>query len=147
MEMGRPICMSATITPRQPLDTTWLQVQRTEMKRTSGDTTTYDLNLSLHTRIRPYTVTVTYSSGAKEVRDFHTQWKYRERDSENQIEFYSFPDTMILIPVTFTVVGKDSVKEKIDVTFSTLEYPVDGERELTYFIPRTRYSDEHIYRR
>jgi hypothetical protein len=135
------------IIPRQPLDTTWLQVQRTQVKRTSGDTVTYNLSLLLHTKLRPYTVTVTYTSGSNELRNFSTQWRYRVHDNEDRIEFYSFPDTMLTIPVMFTVVGKDSVKEKIDVIFSTLAYPIDAERDLTYFIPRTSYHDEHVFNR
>ncbi len=138
---------TARITPHTPPDTTWLTVQRMESRKASGDTTHFEVKLALRTTIRPYTVSATYSSGKKEPLNFSTPWKYRTLTTNNIIDWYSFPESPITVPLKFDVVGKDSVEEKIEVTFDTLAYPMVGERELTYFIPRTRYVDGWVYKR
>ena len=137
----------ASIAPRGAFDTTWLYVERSESRKRLEDTTRYDVNLSLHTKMRPYTVNVTYSSGTKELRNFSTHWKYTDNDKQKYIDWYSFPDTMLNIPVTFDIAAKDSVREKINVVFDILAYPMEARRELTYVIPRTTYTDEHVYKR
>jgi hypothetical protein len=62
------------------------------------------------------------------------------------ISWYSFPDSVLRIPVSFQISGMDSVRETIEVAFDGLADPMRFERELTYVIPRTRYLAGHVYR-
>ena len=59
----------------------------------------------------------------------------------------AFPESLITVPLKFQLVGSDSVKESIEVVYNKLAYPIECERELTYFTPRTRYVNEFVYRK
>jgi hypothetical protein len=143
---------TATLIPGPDFDTTWLAVTRKEQMRQSGDTCFFDVKLSLASKLRPYTVSIIYSTGKDEIPGFtSTTFSTGERPAgkgeERVFRWYSFPDTNITIPVQFAVVGSDSVGEKIEVTYDTLASPMRCERELTSFIPRTRTVDGHFYKR
>jgi hypothetical protein len=133
------------IEPQDGFDTTWLSVQRNMFTHSSGDTTHYDISLTLSTTFRPYTVEVTYSSGENEPRAFSTDYKFRTTKEGKKIEWYSFPDTVLHIPVSFPVIGTNNVKEKIVVTFDSLAYPMKLNGEMMYFLPRTKYTQTWVY--
>ncbi len=138
---------SATITPSNAFDTTWLTVERQEQKHQLNDTTTnYNVELTLRAVTRPYTVTVTYYLGKDKMTSFDTHWKFRNDNGLQTISWYSFPDSILKIPVEFQITGSDSVRESIEVTFATLADPMTVERELTYVIPRTRYAASYVYK-
>ena len=142
---------TATLMPGPEFDTTWLAVTR-KRERQFGDTCLFDIELSLCSQLRPYAVSVTYSSGKDEITGFSSPiFSTGERPSgkgeERVFRWYSFPDTNIILPVEFEVAGNDSVEEKIEVTYDTLACPMRCERELTSFILRTRYVEEHIYKK
>ena len=140
------------------LSETAYEARLDEQSWQAGDTTNYDIELTLRTKERPYTVVVSYSgSKEKNVEGFDTPWMFRDvpdvpsmfkrADNTKRINWYSFPDTVITIPVKFQTISNDSVKEKIEVTFDTLAYPMKFRRELTYFIPRTKYVANWIYKK
>jgi hypothetical protein len=105
---------------------------------------TYDIELKLKSAQRPYTVTVSYT-GKNDIEGFDTPWLFRTVRDEKRITWYSFPDTSITVPVKFSIPFGDSVKEKIEVTYDTLAYPMMLEQDLTYFSPRTKYIANHTY--
>lgn len=97
-----------------------------------------DRRVIIHSRIRPYRISVKYSSASP--FDVSSAWAYRrsekfEKESDNVRVFswYSFPDTLMEIPITFTLGDSQRVSEKIEVTFDTLAYPVRLDKDLTYF--------------
>jgi hypothetical protein len=139
---------SVHIDPHNGFNTTWLNVQRFQQKYPSGDTMAhYDIALTLTTLFRPYTVDVTYSSEERNLRAFSTDYKFRTTKEGKKIEWYSFPDTVLHIPVSFPVIGNDSVKETIVVTFDSLAYPMKLNGEKMYFLPRTKYTQTWVYRK
>ncbi len=143
---------TANLIPGPEFDTTWLAITRKEQTRQSGDTCFFDVELSLRSKLRPYTVNVVYSTGRDEIPGFtspifSTGERPPGKGEERVFRWYSFPDTNITIPVHFASVGKDSVLEEIEVTYDTLACPMRCERELTSFILRTRYVEEHIYKK
>jgi hypothetical protein len=79
------------------------------------------------------------------VPDVATPWYTRIVKGARMIQWYSFPDSILKIPVSFTTAGIDSVKERIEVTFDRLALPMTVERGMTYVIPRTRYVQTHVY--
>lgn len=143
---------TATLIPGPEFDTTWLAVTRKQQTHQSDDTCFFEVELSLRSKLRPYTVNVVYSTGRDEIPGFTSPifstgaWP-SGRGEERVFRWYSFPDTNIILPVEFEVVGNDSVEEKIEVTYDTLACPMRCERELTSFILRTRYVEEHIYKK
>ncbi len=137
---------STKITPSSSFDTTWLAVERKENHHSSDSVTTFDIELKLASVRRPYMVMVSYTDG-KNITRFETPWLFRTVEDAKRITWYSFPDTSITIPVKFQIPSGDSVKEKIEVTYDTLAYPMSLEQELTYFTPRTKYIANHVYGR
>jgi hypothetical protein len=129
------------------IDTSWVSISRQSNQATAGDTIAFELTLALHTQFRPYTVSVTYSGGtSKEPAGFSSSWYSVASRSGRQLKWYSFPDTSLIVPVSFRLAGKDSVRESVEVVFDTLAYPMKIERELTHFLRRTRYTSSHVYR-
>jgi hypothetical protein len=151
---------SAVIHPRYKVDTllrddydiergtsSWVKIYRSTEVGEQGDTTLIDTHLQLQMPFRPFTVSVSYSGKDSSFLDFDTKLQYRTTKSTKKIEWYSFPDSILDIPVKFIIVGNDSVKEEIKVTFNKLAYPMEFERELTTIIPRTVYTTEYFYKR
>ncbi|MBI3193268.1 MAG: Zn-dependent exopeptidase M28 [Ignavibacteriae bacterium] len=129
-------------------DSTLVLVHRTETKNTHGDTTNYTIELSLTMKKRPYRVSIGYSSGnEKEIPSISTPFVVTTRKNERRIEWYSFPETLLIIPVQFQVIGNDTVKEKISVVFSELPFGVKIEGEKVDVIPRMEYMYNYIYSR
>jgi hypothetical protein len=126
-------------------DTTWLTVQRRIENLRSGDSVHRMVDLTLVMTRRPYTVSITYSGRNDAVPDVATPWYTRIVKGARMIQWYSFPDSILKIPVSFTTAGIDSVKERIEVTFDRLALPMTVERGMTYVIPRTRYVQTHVY--
>lgn len=135
------------ITPRAPFDTTWLAIDRHDDKVVAGDTTLHRVNVVLNLKFRPYTVNVGYAGNHDQLRTFMTPWKFASEGGLRSIRWYSFPDTLLSIPVEFRTVGEDSVRESIEVTFDSLAYPMTLNNELSYIIPRTRFSQHVTYRK
>ncbi|MBI4547705.1 MAG: M28 family peptidase [Ignavibacteriae bacterium] len=133
------------IQPNEEFDVPWVIIERNFKTHQSGDTTTYDVEVTLACMEKPFRVIATYSAGNKEVASFSTSWHYTTDENINRIEWFSFPDSVLTIPVKFQTIGTDNVEEKIEVTFNKLAYPMDFERELTYVIPRTKYVASNLY--
>ena len=137
--------MMAPIMPSDGFDTTWLHVSRQETKHQFGDTTHYDVELHLNAIRRPYTVAISYSINKKELRSFDTPFRFHSDGDDEMIDWYSYPDSTLTVPVSFSVIGSDSVNERIEVTFDQLAYSMECRQEMSYFIPRTKYVERHSY--
>lgn len=151
---------SVSITPRREIDTllrddydivigtsSWVKIFHSISTEQRGDTTLFDTHLQLQMQFRPFTVSVSYTGKDSSFLDFDTRLQYRSTKSTKKIEWYSFPDSILDIPVKFSIVGNDSVREEIIVTFNKLAYPMEFERELTTIIPRTIYTSTHLYKK
>ncbi|HEX9614760.1 MAG TPA: M28 family metallopeptidase [Bacteroidota bacterium] len=100
----------------------WIRVERSVESR--GDSnTTFDIRLWIHARYRPYRLKVTYAGGSGIPTDVTTPLVWSPGTNSISFQWYSFPDTALFLPVSFTVTGSDSVKEYIEATF--LEQPVE----------------------
>jgi len=126
-------------------DTTWLRVNRRIDNLLSGDSVHRMVDLTLVMAMRPYTVSITYSKHTDSVLDVITPWYTRVDRGARMIQWYSFPDSILKIPVSFTTAGGDSVRERIEVTFDRLAQPMRVEREMTYVIPRTKFVQTYVY--
>jgi len=51
--------------------------------------------------------------------------------------WYAFPDTPIVVPVTLKLRDSQSVRETVEITYDSLEYPLSLDRDMTYFLKRT----------
>jgi aminopeptidase YwaD len=136
-----------TINPRTPLDTTWFQIIRKDSITRSGDTTSYNIVYTLVSKFRPYTITLIFDGGDEEPRGFSSPLYNRTDRNKEIISFVSFPDTNIVVPVKFQIVGSDTVHETITAVFDTLAYPMHFTANQTYVIPRTEFVSERTVRK
>jgi len=135
------------LTPAAGFDTTWLVVRRLEQAQHFGDTTLYDVKLRLDSKRRPLTVSVSFESGGEALRAFDTPYQFHTDRGTTRIDWYSFPDSALTIPVSFSTVGHGGVTERIEVTFDGLADPVGVDGETIYILPRTTYVSSLTYGR
>ena len=129
-------------------DTSWAHLERHDSVTTDGNQTTHNILLRLTTVLRPFTVSIVYTPTKENLPTFATGWKYRTIGGrQKRIDWYSFPDTVLTVPVSFTLYNRDSVREEITVTFAALPCPISINQEFAYITPRTNYTDGYIYRK
>jgi hypothetical protein len=127
-------------------DTTWVAVNRNIVKTNTGEVTAFTSALTISCLGRPYKVTVTYSSGEQQLTSFNSHWKVINSKGIQILEWRYFPDSILSVPVEFTMEKEDSVKETIEVVFDTLASPMQIIHDTSYVIPRTTYVSTHYYR-
>jgi hypothetical protein len=124
----------------------WLSVAAGNVlsSRSSDSTWNVERNLEVHSRIRPLRVNLWYDSN--EPFDVSSEWTHgarsadprlRETDRRKVFRWYSFPDTLLTIPVTFTLRDTQRVIENVEVIFDSVEYPINLQREFTNVSYRT----------
>jgi hypothetical protein len=149
---GRDTVISARTTrielpPGGGFDTTWFRVERKEEQHEAGDATIYEVRLRFTAKTRPLSVTLSYSSGGEALRAFDTPCQFRSDGGTTRIEWYSFPDSEMSIPVSFASAGRRSVTETVEARFAGLADPVRITGEMTYVIPRTTVVSSFVYQR
>jgi len=94
---------------------------------------------------RPLQVTLTYRSSAP--LDLSTPWATGSRQSfspdtprRKTISWYSYPDTLIEVPVTLRLSPGQTVMENVEVVFVAIDGCTVGERPLTNVTLRTTVS-------
>ena len=122
----------------------WLAVDAAVSAPSGASDTTAEFTrrITIHPTLRPYTVTVSYHSASPFLA--LSPWAKGLRrgsgaDTAKNATFtwYSFPDTPLVVPVTFTLRDSQQVSETVEVTYDSLACPVAASRPLTYFTPRT----------
>jgi len=117
----------------------WVTVERTV--EASGDSNiSFDIRLHIRTLHRPYTLSVTFAGGTGTPTDVRTPFVWSPGPNSITFRWYSFPDTAVFLPVSFTVTGSDSVKEYIEASFIEQPIPVSISKELTTVVSRTNVS-------
>lgn len=119
-----------------PADHNWIRVERT-VESEKDSATRFTIGLRIHARTRPYTLSIGYSGGSAKVSDVVTPLLWSQTSTSVTFRWYSFPDTMLYLPVSFTVSGADSVREYIEATFLEQAVPVTVRKESSSFQSRT----------
>jgi hypothetical protein len=133
-----------TLKTARPATVSWLSL-RTDArpeKRSDDSLEVFTRRLELHSLLRPVSVNITYSSDLPFVAT--SPWASggrrrlaKESDRLKMFSWYSFPDTNLVIPVTFSIRDTQQVRESIEVTYDSLAYPVTLRKENVYIISRT----------
>ncbi|MBI5473217.1 MAG: M28 family peptidase [Ignavibacteriae bacterium] len=120
-------------------DNDWLRLTRTGPRENISDSVwQLDRVLELHSRFRPLRVDVVYESS--EPFEIESEWAHgpklrepskRESDKRKVFRWYSFPDTLLTIPITFTLRDSQQVSEFVEVVFDSVNYPINLKREFT----------------
>jgi hypothetical protein len=106
--------------------------------------------LLVHSVRRPLRVEVRYTSD--KTLAMNSPWAYKrggrfesESDTVGVFTWYAFPDTLLKVPVTFSLVKNQKVCEMVDVTFDTLACPVQASRPMTNIRLRTIVTARHEF--
>jgi hypothetical protein len=135
---------SLPLRTQRPATIGWLTVDTLVTRGPErGDTTRVSARrLVLHSALRPLSVSVNYRSDQPFTAS--SPWVTGVRrgvvaDSGRHKTFswYAFPDTPLVVPVTFTLRDSQRVRETVEVTYDSLAYPLALGRDMTYFVKRT----------
>ncbi len=123
----------------------WISVERT-VETTTDSASTFHIRLSVSTQYKPYTLNITYAGGSGPLQNIATPLIWSPGTNSVSFRWYSFPDTSIYLPVSFSVTGSDSVKEYIEATFLEQALPVTVRKELSTVTSRTTVTRSRVLR-
>jgi hypothetical protein len=69
----------------------------------------------------------------------------REGSHAKSFSWYSFPDTNLVVPLTFIVQDTQKIAQSVEVVYDRLAYPIRFEREFTNFITRTTVTQQDTF--
>jgi hypothetical protein len=127
-------------------DVAWCSVDAREFEAAGGtkdDTLrTLERRVDIHSQFRPLRVGITYASSAP--FEVQSPWSHgadrglrKETDRSKAFTWYSFPDTNLVVPVTFSMKAGQKITERIEVIYDSLAYPLVLDRALTNISKRT----------
>ncbi|MEK7249436.1 MAG: hypothetical protein AAB209_03330, partial [Bacteroidota bacterium] len=120
--------------------------------KSSDSTWNIEHTVEIHSQFRPLRIDVTFESS--QPFEIQSQWAHgakspdamqRETDRRKRFRWYSFPDTFLVIPVTFTLSDTQRVSEKIEVAFDSVAYPIRLHREFTNVEYRTLVTAQDTF--
>jgi hypothetical protein len=125
--------------------TPWITIEHTN-SISSDSTTTFDILAKIHFKYRPLNFTLTYNAGINRMENVTSADIANITDHSVSMQWGSFPDTVMMIPIHFRVVKSDSVTETVKAVFMEMIEPVRIEKELTNIVPRTTIQCSEVIR-
>jgi hypothetical protein len=125
-------------------DHEWITAERT-VETTKDSNTTFNVRLTVRTKHRPYSITVTYAGG-KAIENVATPILWSPGTNSVSFRWYSFPDTSLYLPVSFQVAGSDSVREYIEATFVQQAVPITVRKDLSAVTSKTIVTRSEMLR-
>lgn len=119
-------------------DESWITATREVLSSESDSLTTLELRLHIRTKIRPYLLTITYST-AEGIADVASAAAVTRTKNSVSISWYSFPDTSIIVPVTLTFPRGAPLSERIEGMFTGGPIKTTVERKGTHPIHRVLF--------
>lgn len=123
----------------------WITVERT-VEASGGPNTTFTMLMKFHFHHRPYNFNVTYRGGVSIPEDVNTPFEWLPEGKSLRLQWYSFPDSVLVVPLTMTVVGADSLTESISATFVQPLVPVTVEKDDAFVSNRTNVQAVNVIR-
>jgi len=127
----------------------WISAERTVQETSASDTSsTVNILLKVHSLHRPFTLTVTYSSGTHALMKPASPFAFASTEHTMTFRWYSFPDTVLTIPLEFSISKNASVTETIEAVFVEPIVPtvLQNEHASTSFRTKMTQTTE-IFRR
>ena len=130
-------------------ETPWVKVNRTLQTAHGDSTRPVELLLQLHFRHQPTRIKVSYSSGRAVLSNAASPYTLFATPRTVSLQWNSFPDTMLRIPLSFTLTGKDSlsINEHIEVGFVEEPQSISLSTERPFsIVRRTIVTRENRFR-
>ena len=119
-----------------PTGEAWIKLERTP--EVSGDSSArHSLLLNVAFKHRPTSFSLRYRSGPGQIRDVSTPFVHTLESNGFTIEWYGLPDSVLVIPVAFTVTGAAALEEEATATFNVPLVPVLVQKELSCTVAET----------
>ena len=125
--------------------TPWIAVEHTT-SILSDSTTTFDILATIHFKYRPINFTLTYNAGKNRMDNVSSADIANITSHSVSMQWESFPDTVMMIPIHFRVAKSDSVTETIEAVFTEMIEPVRIEKELANIVPQTTILRSEVIR-
>jgi hypothetical protein len=100
--------------------------------------------LKIHFKHRPWKFNVTYSAINNGMTSASSTYASSNTKRSISIWWESLPDTLLQIPIHFSILKSDSVKEIITAQFTETIEPVHVEKDLVNIIPKTTLYREEV---
>jgi len=108
----------------------WISLVRSP--EISGDSTRrHSLLLTVSFDRRPVSFSIRYRSGRGQIQDISTPFVHTVESDGFTIEWYGVSDSVLVIPVAFTVTGPGALEEEATATYNTPLVPVSVQKELS----------------
>ncbi|HWP82961.1 MAG TPA: M28 family peptidase [Bacteroidota bacterium] len=107
---------SATIRRRSTSTQQWIQAQH-KLEADSVGSRSYRLLTRVHTQHRPYHLTVMYVASGKSLERFESPYEFSASTRSATLRWFSFPDTVVVIPASFDLAEGDTLTEQIEAVF------------------------------
>ncbi|MGD0590834.1 MAG: M28 family metallopeptidase [Bacteroidota bacterium] len=108
----------------------WIQIERTVLSSVDSSVT-YDILTTLHFKYRPQNFILSYSTKKGKIEDVAGEFITNTTSHSVSLQWKSFPDTIMMIPIHFKVTKADSVTETLEAKFVELIEPVHIEKNHT----------------
>ena len=128
------------------VDEPWIQAERT-VETTAGTNTTFNILLTLKMKYRPYKLTVRYAGGKSTPEEVSTPLVWSPGTNSISLNWYSFPDSVLIIPISLEAIQADSLVESIEATFVQQASPVEISRGQADVMSRTTLVQEAVLRK
>ncbi|MBF8249191.1 MAG: Zn-dependent exopeptidase M28, partial [Bacteroidetes bacterium] len=115
----------------------WINTARRVETTKVDSSTRFDILTTITLKHRPLSITLTYSGSKHQLRGASSGLAATTTPRTISLRWSTFPGTIILAPVQFTVVGADSVTESIEATFIESPIPLRIEKQVSAVIART----------
>ena len=124
----------------------WVEVSRTLQTTRSDSTTFVELHLNLHFEHQPTSIKISYSSSRAMLSNASSPYALSSTIRTVSLQWGAFSDTMLSVPLSFTIAGKDSLRinEHIEVGFVEQPQSVSLATERPFsIIRRTTFVREN----
>jgi hypothetical protein len=125
----------------------WIQIERTVLKTSLDSSITYNILATLHFKYRPQNFTLSYSTKKSKIEDVAGEFIANTTAHSVSLQWKSFPDTVMMIPIHFRTAKADTVTETLEEKFVELIEPVRIEKERTNIVPQTTVRQTEVIRR
>ena len=122
---------------RATADSSWIAVSRSTTPVVKDSTKRVDILLSLRLKFRPYTLTVSYSGAHHSVENISSMYAASTSSRTASFSWYSFPDSILTIPLRLTIHDDDTLSEIIEATFVQSAVSVHAYKPQANVVTRT----------
>jgi hypothetical protein len=119
----------------------WVRIVRTMQTARKDSMLTVDLVVKLIMKHRPFKVKVGYSGGKGKLVNASSPFASGLTESSISLQWAAFPDTSLTIPISFSILARDSasIREHVEASFIEEPVPVNVEASRPSSIIRRTY--------